>query len=77
MTVEIFQDQYPWKSVADLAGAEPATSWSSVGHTSNWAIEAVLPSLSTYNKGTNNTFPWRIKKKYLSLYSSHLNANPF
>ena len=38
--MKIFHDQFPQKNVAYLEGVEPVTSWSPVGHTSNWAIEA-------------------------------------
>ena len=31
-----------WKNATDLAGVEPATFWSPLGHESNWATEAGL-----------------------------------
>ena len=34
-----FMIKSPWKNVADSAGVEPATSWSPVRRTSNWATE--------------------------------------
>ena len=35
-----FMIKSPWKIVADPARVKTATSWSSVGHASNWAIKA-------------------------------------
>ena len=47
--VWFFHDHSPWKNFADPARVEPATSWSPIGRTFNWATEARLEAPVYYN----------------------------
>ena len=56
----------------DLAGITPSTSWSPVGHTSNWATEARV-SVKNKNRMTN-----RVEPDQMAHYeSSHLAYMPY
>ena len=57
-----FMIKSPWKNVADPAGVNPATSWSQVRCTSNWATKARITEASITFSSLSTT--WVILDQY-------------